>query len=169
MRLFFVCLSCVFLSAPAFASPEIYYSTQKNTLMANGKVIDRHFWSMKYDLEDVFTKNPAAQAEYLEYEKYITWSPYLNWGAAVAGISYAIISTNNDNYSSGTFWGIFLVPWVAGMIVTQKANIHLERAINLYNGVDPSLASVDGARGHFDSKDSFSSPTFALNVWNYSF
>jgi hypothetical protein len=120
---------------------KVYVSTSKGCYMANGKPMPTYFWSARTDFGDTFSSNPMAQAEYEKYKKLITWFPYLNWGALGLAIGYEVVSLNNDNFNAGAFWIIFAVPWISGLIVAGNAHRHLTRAMNLYNGVEPDMAS----------------------------
>lgn len=121
-------------------TPPIYYSTAKHEMIAKGKVVTQSFWAMRADYGDTFKDNPAAQKEYERYEELIAWAPYLNWGSVVVSSAYGFTAAAKGDFSAGTMLGIFLVPWLTGIFVAGSAIGHLQKAVNLENGVPPTEA-----------------------------
>jgi len=137
MKQILFALLLVSYSVVAFAAPATYMNSERE-LLIDGKKYEMHFWRGGFDLGDALAKNPVAQAEYAQYEKLLCWSSGLNWGALAAGLTYAV--SNSSTFNSGTFWTIFLVPWIAGIVVHVKADTHFIKAMNIYNGVPPDQA-----------------------------
>ena len=162
-------------SMPNDSSPKIFFSSTHGAYIANGKEIDSSFWLARYDFGDTFATNPNAQYEYNQYQNLITWFPYLNWGALGLAFTYGIVSSANNTYNDGVFWLSFLIPWISGIIVGGHAQAHLQRAINLYNGVDPRLARdstfPDSRLPSSEARLSrlMTSPKVALNLFQIDF
>lgn len=155
-------------------APKIFFSSAQGQYLANGKAIDTYFWSARYDFGDTFASNPMAQAEYNRYQHLMAWFPYLNWGALGLALTYGIVSTANNVYNDGVFWVSFLVPWISGIIVAGHANAHLQRAINLYNGVDPSLARNQMPESNLPIEEprlsrEMTAPKVAVNLLQFDF
>lgn len=160
------CLSFL-MSQSVFAAPNIFFSTKQKAMLVNGQAVKCSFWTARCDFGDTFGNIPEAQAEYELYLKKVRWFPYLNWGAVVGMLAYSI-STSDKDYSSGTAFTIFLVPWLSGIFVVGSSQKHLNRAINLYNGVSPDLASRQifsrSSTSDYSSKveRGFATPTFTI-------
>ena len=162
-------------SMPTDSSTRIFFSSTHGTYIANGNEISGSFWSARYDFGNTFATNPNAQYEYDQYQSLIAWFPWLNWGSLGLALTYGLVSAANNTYNDGVFWLSFLIPWISGIIVDGHAQAHLQRAINLYNGVDPTLAR-DSVFPESQLPSSelrmsrlMSSPKVALNLFQLTF
>ncbi len=156
--------SLSFSSSLAWAEPKIYIRSD-GQFVANGNEYARGFWIPKiYDADEVFAGNPAAAEAYEMHKKRAVWFSALNWGAVGAAGTYAIIA--GDDFDSGTFWTVFLIPWIGGIFAGASSNRHLIKAINLVNGVPAEKARWKVPVHH---PTQLAKSEFSLPILTYSF
>lgn len=132
---YLLALSLTFSSSFVFAEPAAYIRSD-GQFIANGNEFPRGFWWPKiYDAESVFSVNPEAAEAYEIHKTRAKWFAFLNWGAAGAAITYSLVANGNDSFDRGTFWAIFLIPWIGGLFAAGSSNRQLIKAINIVNGV----------------------------------
>ncbi len=137
---YLLALSLTFSSTVAFSEPAVYVRSD-GQFVAGGNEYARGFWWPKvYDAESVFAGNAAAAEAYEIHKERAKWFAILNWGAAGAAITYSVVANSGDNFDRGTFWAIFLIPWIGGLFAGGSSNRQLIKAINIINGVPAERA-----------------------------
>jgi hypothetical protein len=135
------------ISAQSLAAPAAYINS-KRELVVNGKVAPLKFWSASYDVGDGFATNPLADKYFQDHKYYGRMFSILNWGALGAALTYSASTVGSGSYNSGTFWTIFLIPWLGGIYAANQSQTDLIRAINIYNGVSEYEAFFRSKRNY---------------------
>ncbi len=120
--------------------PRIYYSVTKGQTLADGKPVTVS-WG-KIDYGDTFKNDPLAQAEYVQYQQINRWVPYIFWAGPVAGVTYLVTRVGSGSFSALTFTAAYLGPIVIASIIGGHAINHLQKAVNIYNGVPAEMAET---------------------------
>lgn len=142
MRIIFSIILSTLITLPAFAKPKAYFDVDDSfwsgpRIVIDGKDHTPGFFGFS-NLPEAFQSDPQAQAFAEQYRTYRNWGQGLVWGGLVGAISYLAITVNDDkdrNFDAGTYWTIFLIPFITGAVLQARANTKLIRAINQYNGV----------------------------------
>lgn len=135
----FLALVMALASPAALAAPKAYLRSDFK-LIVNDKEYTTGFFTPYYDLEQSLSDNSEAMALYNDYVYLMKWGTALNWGAL--GVALTYLFSSQSNYNSGTFWTIFLIPWVSGIVVSVKGQKKFMQAINIYNGVPADKAEL---------------------------
>ncbi|MES2769578.1 MAG: hypothetical protein V4596_10585 [Bdellovibrionota bacterium] len=121
------------LSLQAVAAPRAYYSSDKNNFLINGREASGQIWGFGYRVPGEFSNNINAHEIYKDYVIAKNWSGVLLW---VGFPSYMIGAFDNNDrlYIGGA------AAFIVGAFLSRSANLKLQKAINIYNGVPSDLA-----------------------------
>ena len=147
-------LLSVSFSLQSLASPAAYLNSN-HEMIVNGKTAEFAFWSGSYDVGEGFASNPLANKYYEEHKHYGRLFSILNWGALGAALTYSASTVGSGSYNSGTFWTIFLIPWLGGIYCAGESQKNMTKAINIYNGVPEDQAEFrqKNNRNQFSKND----------------
>ena len=157
---------------PASAEPRVYL-TSKFQFVADEKPVHCNWWNDTCEFGNFFQDSPEARGEYAQFLDLAQWTPYLRWGAVGLLLGYSVITLGSDhNFDGGSAAAFFLVPWITGIIVSNRAKAHLVRAINIINGVPPEQALLrngDDPWATLDRPRNSRSPEWRAGIFAYSF
>ena len=128
----------IFQSSLGFAKPKAYFDIDDSffsspRLVIDGKEHKYGFWGFS-DIPEAVASDPLAKALAQDYVTYRNWGHGLVWTGLVAAIAYAI-ATDSDDFDGGTYWGIFALGFIPGLVLQVRSQQKLVRSVNQYNGI----------------------------------
>ena len=145
-----VFLGIIFCLQAAAGVPDAYIDMEPGffqgppKVVIDGKDLHRGFLFLGYDgLAKAVRENSTALEYAQKHEKYAQWAGIAIWGGVGASLAYLAIA-EPGNVSSSLDWGIFSAGLITGIFFERRATAYLFKAINSYNGVDPSKTSEVG-------------------------
>jgi hypothetical protein len=112
-------------------------------LMVDGKPNYYHFFSGFSDLTETMALNPDAVAFAERARVQHIWASSLMWGGLAAAIAYTIVAESpNHHWDGGTYWTVFLVPFIPGAFLQGASMMNTNKAINAYNGIPQRLGKL---------------------------
>lgn len=124
-------------------SPAIYFRSTDGRMILNNEAFAPAFFTGRYDVGDRLNSNPEAAEEFRLYREWGLWSSILIWGSLATLITYSVIAVSNDHYDPTAGFLVWFVPFLSGAYSGARSQLHLLRAVNLYNGVPSNMAARD--------------------------
>jgi hypothetical protein len=127
-----------FLAFPIAQASEVRAYYERDSIWApprvvvDGKAYDPHFFTGFSDLSEAMKSNAEAVEFAERARKQALWGSILATTGLVAAITYLTTGRDRD---IGTYWTIFLVGFIPGLLLQESSRINAVKAINRYNGV----------------------------------
>jgi hypothetical protein len=91
------------------------------------------------ELTEQFEDNKLAFKEIEKYNSHTNRANLFIWGGLGLALTY-LVTTDRDNFSAGTYWGVFGTGLIGGLYYAGKSTRSFYRAINIYNEVPEEMS-----------------------------
>lgn len=141
----------VFFSLSAASTPKIYIQPADGFWSRHKVIVDGSELGNR-KLSEALAGHPEAAAWASKHESYQFWSTALLIGGLGAAVIYGTDAASSDDkkFDSSTYWTIFLAGAIPSIALGKYAQIYAIKAMNSYNGIPATGASMSSSGNSFD-------------------